>query len=53
MAYLMAGVPVGSYELGRLANIGTNHRSLDAGGGYTYLSMETGREFSAASADGC
>jgi hypothetical protein len=43
----MAGVPVGSYELGRLANIGTNHWSLDAGGGYTYLNMETGREFSA------
>jgi len=47
MAYLMAGVPVGSYELGRLANIGNNHWSLDAGGGYTYLNMETGREFSA------
>lgn len=47
MAYLMAGAPVGEYEVGRLANIGTNHWSLDAGGGYTYLNMETGREFSA------
>lgn len=47
MAYLMAGVPVGEYEVGRLANIGTNHWSMDVGGGYTYLNMETGREFSA------
>jgi len=47
MTYAMAGVPVGSYEVGRLVNIGTNHWALDAGGGYTYLNMETGREFSA------
>ena len=47
MAYVMAGVPVGSYDVSRLANIGTNHWSLDGGGGYTYLNMETGREFSA------
>ena len=46
MAYVMAGVPVGSYDVNRLANIGTNHWSLDAGGGYTYLNMKTGREFS-------
>ena len=47
MAYLMAGVPVGEYEVGRLANIGTNHWSVDVGGGYTYLNMENGQEFSA------
>jgi hypothetical protein len=47
MAYTMLGVPVGSYEAGRLANIGTNHWSADVGGGYTYLNEKTGREFSA------
>jgi len=47
MAYTMAGVPVGSYELGRLANLGTNHWALDAGGGYTYLDTKKGHEFSA------
>lgn len=47
MAYTMAGVPVGSYTAGRLANLGTNHWSLDAGGGYTYLDAKKGREFSA------
>ena len=47
MIYGMAGVPAGSYDVDRLANIGINHWSLDAGGGYTYLNMETGREFSA------
>jgi hypothetical protein len=47
MAYTIAGVPVGSYEVGRLANIGTNHWSLDAGGGYTYLDATKGHEFSA------
>ena len=47
MVYAMAGVPIGGYEVGRLANIGTNHWSVDAGGGYTYLNMKTGREFSA------
>lgn len=47
MAYVMAGVPVGSYDAGRLVNIGTNHWSVDAGGGYTYFNMDNGREFSA------
>lgn len=46
LAYTMAGVPVGAYEVGRLANIGLNHWSLDAGGGYTYLDANTGHEFS-------
>jgi hypothetical protein len=47
MAYTMAGVPVGAYDAEQLANIGTNHWSLDAGGGYTYLDSKEGREFSA------
>jgi hypothetical protein len=46
MAYTMFGVPVGAYQLGRLANIGINHWSVDAGGGYTYLNEKNGREFS-------
>lgn len=47
MAYVSAGVPVGEYDASRLVSIGSNHWSADAGGGYTYLNMETGREFSA------
>jgi hypothetical protein len=47
MIYGMMGIPVGSYKVGRLANIGTNHWSADAGGGYTYFNTKTGREFSA------
>jgi hypothetical protein len=46
MAYSMVDVPVGSYQTGRLANIGINH--WDAGGGYTYFNQKTGRELSAA-----
>ena len=44
LAYTMVGAPVGAYQLGRLANIGTNHYSIDGGGGYTYLDAK--REFS-------
>lgn len=47
MAYAMAGVPVGAYDVDRLANIGTNHWSLDAGGGYTYFNPQNGHEFTA------
>ncbi len=47
MTYVMLGVPVGSYDVDRLATIGINHWSADIGGGYTYLNMKTGREFSA------
>ena len=47
MAYAMAGVPVGSYEVDRLVNMGTNHWSVDLGGGYTYFNPDTGNEFSA------
>jgi hypothetical protein len=48
MAYVMAGIPVGDYDKNNLANLGTNHWSIDLGGGYTYLDQKTGREFSAA-----
>ena len=47
MVYAMGGVPVGSYDKNRLANLGTNHWSLDGGGGYTYLDQKSGHEFSA------
>jgi len=47
IAYTQVGVPVGSYQVGRLANLGTNHWSEDVGGGYTYLNQKSGREFSA------
>lgn len=47
MVYTMIGVPVGSYDAERLASIGTNHWAVDLGGGYTYLSMESGYELSA------
>jgi hypothetical protein len=46
LAYTQVGVPVGSYSVGRLANLGNNHWSADAGGGYTYLDQKSGREFS-------
>jgi hypothetical protein len=46
MAYVAGGIPVGAYDVGELANLGSNHWSLDAGGGYTYLDAEKGREFS-------
>ncbi len=45
--YTMLGVPVGSYDVNRLANIGSNHWAADIGGGYTYFNQENGREFSA------
>jgi hypothetical protein len=47
MAYTMLGVPVGSYDVNRLANLGTNHWSADVGGGYTYLDAKKGHELSA------
>ena len=48
MAYVMGGVPVGEYDAGQLANVGTNHWSIDAGGGYTYLDTTSGLEYSSA-----
>jgi hypothetical protein len=46
LAYKMFGAPVGAYELGRLANLSTNHWAVDAGGGYTYMDEKKGHEFS-------
>jgi hypothetical protein len=47
MAYITGDIPVGAYDSSRLSNIGIGHGAIDAGGGYTYLNPETGREFSA------
>ncbi|HOM13257.1 MAG TPA: transporter [Rubrivivax sp.] len=47
MAYLTGDIPVGAYDAKRLANIGIGHGAIDAGGGYTYLDPQDGREFSA------
>lgn len=47
MAYGRAGIPVGDYEAGRIANLGKGHGAFDAGGGYTYFNPLTGNEFSA------
>ena len=46
MAYTMFGAPTGTYQLGRLANLSTNHWSIDGGGGYTYLDEKKGHELS-------
>lgn len=47
MVYLTGNIPVGSYNSGRLANIGIGFWAVDAGGGYTYYDQRTGWEFSA------
>ena len=47
MTYLTGDIPVGSYELTRLANLGIGHGAIDWGGGYTYLDPTSGHEFSA------
>jgi len=46
LAYGMFNLPTGAYQVGRLANIGINHYSVDGGGGYTYLDAKKGHEFS-------
>lgn len=46
LAYAMGGIPTGAYQVGRLANIGLNHWSIDAGAGYTYLDTKAGHELS-------
>lgn len=46
LAYLAGNLPVGSYDAKRLANLGTNHNSIDSGLGYTYFDYATGNEFS-------
>lgn len=47
MAYLTGNIPAGSYNSGRLANVGIGFWAIDAGGGYTYFNQRTGWEFSA------
>src|SRR5262245_5861089 len=47
MTYVMADIPVGGFEPGRLANISINHWAVDGGGGYTYFNPKNGHEFSA------
>jgi hypothetical protein len=46
MAYTMFGAPTGTYQLGRLANLSTNHWAIDGGGGYTYFDEKKGHELS-------
>ena len=52
MVYTTGGIPVGTYDSTRLANIGIRRGALDGGLGYTYLNPQTGNEFSAV-AGGC
>jgi hypothetical protein len=47
MGYVTGNIPVGAYDSKRLSNIGIGHAAIDAGGGYTYLDQQNGREFSA------
>ena len=49
MVYGIAGIPIGDYEAGRIANLGKGHVALDGGFGYTYFNPATGHEFSAVS----
>ncbi len=46
MLYLGGSLPVGAYNAKRLANLGTNHNSIDSGLGYTYFNYDQGHEFS-------
>ena len=44
--YTSLFIPVGSYELGRIANIGANRWGLDLGTAFTMGNFKRGREFS-------
>jgi hypothetical protein len=46
MAYGMMNLPVGSYDAGRLVNMGLGHWAIDGGAGYTYFDPTKGHEFS-------
>ena len=46
MTYITGGIPVGTYNKDRLANLGLGHASIDGGAGYTYFNPQTGHEFS-------
>jgi hypothetical protein len=45
--YSTVFAPIGSYEVGRLANMGKNRWAVDVGGAYTMANFKGGREFSA------
>ena len=44
--YSSVWIPIGSYELGRLANLSSNRWALDVGGAYTMANFKGGRELS-------
>jgi len=44
--YSALTIPVGSYEVGRLANLSGNRWGLDVGGAYTMANFKRGRELS-------
>ena len=46
MVYGTGDIPVGAYDLSRLANLGIGHGAADAGVGYTYFDPKSGHEFS-------
>jgi hypothetical protein len=43
--------PGGAYDSTRLSDLGIGYGAIDAGGGYTYLDMQTRREFSTVAGD--
>jgi hypothetical protein len=45
--YSSVFIPLGDYEVGRLANVGSNHWALDVGGAWTMANFSGGREGSA------
>jgi hypothetical protein len=45
--YSSVFIPVGSYQLGRIANLSSNRWALDVGGAYTMANFTGGRELSA------
>ncbi len=44
--YGSAFIPIGDYQLGRIANLGKNRWALDVGGAFTMANFARGREFS-------
>jgi len=47
MVYATTGIPVGIYDVNRLAAMGIGHWAADTGAGYTYYDEKTGFEWSA------
>jgi len=44
--YASVFIPVGDYEVGRIANVGKNRWAVDVGGAYTMANFKRGRELS-------